>query len=274
MRIRAAGWSDRGAVRRANEDCYCLGRRVTQDACTSLALDAGDAQFATFGLLAAVADGLGGYAGGALASRVLLEALRDEFYAAPHAGASSAELAESMAQHLRAAWLTLAGVLRAAPDLQEAGTTVAGIALLPPRALVVFHAGDSRVLRASGGYLRQLTVDHTPVGADLASGRMSEADAAATGTSHQLLRAIGLDDAQPPEVQADYTGEPGDLFFIGTDGWHGVGHGIPREELRELARQGGDPEALVRTMIGRAVAGDGTDNATVVVVQLDEAEAA
>ena len=77
---------------------------------------------------------------------------------------------------MEAAQARVAEVLQRA-NLKEAGTTLAGLALFEPNDLIVFHVGDSRVLRISGGYARALTVDHTPVGNDVASGRMTEGQA-------------------------------------------------------------------------------------------------
>jgi serine/threonine protein phosphatase PrpC len=159
MRITAAGLSHRGTVRPSNEDHYCLGAFVEQEAFTSLTLDTSSTTFAQYGLLAAVADGMGGYAGGSLASRVALETLSAGFYGERRSGCTAEQLAASLQRYLEQTRQVLAHVLQRSPEYAQAGTTLAGIALMPPDIMAVFHAGDSRVLRAAAGYLRPLTVD-------------------------------------------------------------------------------------------------------------------
>jgi protein phosphatase len=259
MRIEIAGCSETGTVRARNEDALLLGHEGV--------LETASTAFRTFGLLVAVADGMGGYAGGEIASTTALEALRTCFYGEPRDANPAAQLAGYLARVQE----VVAARLRQEPGLEEAGTTIAGIALLPPDVLLVFHAGDSRVLRASGGFVRQLTVDHTPLGDDLASGRLSEAEAAATGMANRLTRALGLTGDARVELDTSWTWAAGDTFLLGTDGWHGVGHGLTREALRDLVREGGDAAHLARASVARAVAADGSDNATAAVVRiLDE----
>jgi len=272
MRIEAAGYSDRGVVRRENDDYFLLGRRFAQSECLTLDLALQDDEFRQYGLIAAVADGMGGYAGGEIASRTVLETLRDMYYCETRANVTARELTAMLERYLADTQQRLAETLTANPALHDAGTTLAGIALLPPDALVVFHIGDSRVLRAASGYVRALTVDHSLVGADLASGRLTEAQAAATGVTNQLTRALGLTGDNTVEVSTDHTWAPGDTFLLGTDGWHGVGRGVTRDTIRELVRTGLSPEPLVRAMLGRALAVDGKDNVTSVVVRVVDDE--
>jgi len=270
MHLRAVGYSDRGPVRPANEDHYGIGPFVEQAAFTVLALDVASVTFREYGLLVAVADGLGGYAGGEVASRVALETLSALFYGERRAGISTEQFTEQLRHYLEQTQRALEAVLRRSPEYLDAGTTLAGIALLPPETLVIFHAGDSRVLRAAAGYVRPLTVDHTVAGADLASGRMSEAEAAAIPQAGLLTRALGLHGDTRVEIDATQTWAPGTLFLLGSDGWHGTGRGISRQAIQAAVREGLPVEVLVRRLIGEAIAADGHDNATLVVVAIEE----
>lgn len=268
MRIAAAGFSDRGRVRADNDDHYVVGPFVEQGTLLALACDSESRAFRRYGLLVAVADGMGGYAGGGEASRLALETLTAQFHGDSREGCTPAELADALARYLAETQRALAGWLARHPHYAEAGTTLAGVALMPPDALVVFHIGDSRVLRAAAGFVRPLTVDHTPVGADLATGRLTAEQAAALPAAHQLTRSLGAYGDAHVEVSAEHTWAPGTHIIIGTDGWHGVGTGLPREAVQAIIRQGGDAEVLARTLVERAVEADGSDNATVVVVEV------
>lgn len=270
MRIHVAGASDIGQVRATNDDHYCIGPFVEQSPLTSLSFDADSALYRQYGLLAAVADGMGGYTGGGFASRVTLETLSALFYSERHDGASPEEFCACLQRYLEQTQHAVSGALQRTSEYREAGTTLAGIALLPPDISIVFHVGDSRVLRAAAGYVQPLTVDHTPVGEDVASGRLTEDEAAAIPTAQQLTRSLGIQGDAEIAWKVIHSATAGHHFLLGTDGWHGLGRGLSRQEIQTLVRHGGTAEMLARTMIQQAIASGSDDNATVVVVHCTE----
>lgn len=269
MLIRAAGHSDTGRVRESNQDHFCLGAQVAQGG-LALELDTTAEEFTQHGLLLAVADGMGGYTGGEIASHAALAALAEAYYASPLAEGVSG-LAGHVQQSCAHAMELLTARLRGDPALAQAGTTLAGIALAMPDLLCVFHAGDSRVLRFAGGasgFLRQLTADHTPIGQAVFAGELSEADAAAHPLNGQLTRSLGLVGNSELQLDCSHTWAMGDVFVLCTDGFHGTGRGLARAELQDALRQSGTPETLVPALVGRAVERDGADNATVVIARV------
>jgi len=216
-----------------------------------------------------VADGMGGYAGGALASRVALEELSAAYYGEERDGCGAEELAGCLERYLARAQQALAGVLEQTPEHGQAGTTVAGVALMPPDVLAVFHAGDSRVLRAAAGYVRPLTVDHTPFGADLASGRISEEEIRGLPEVSRLTRSLGAGGDTRADISVEQTWAPGISLLIGTDGWHGVAGGLTRQAVQEIVRRGEPVEEQLHALLNAAVATDGRDNATLVIVRIE-----
>jgi serine/threonine protein phosphatase PrpC len=86
--------------------------------------------------------------------------------------------------------------------------------------------------------------------------------------SHALTCSFGMKGDHRATVNADHTWAPGDAFLLCTDGFHGLGRGLPRATLRDAVRTGGDPEPLVRTLVRDAVTHDGRDNATLVYVAI------
>lgn len=270
MRIRVSACSSRGPVRPDNQDHYCVGPFVENGPSTGLLLDASSAFFAHQGLLVAVADGMGGYEGGALASQVLLEALSAHFYATPLPGPEA--LGQRLASSLEAARRTLAHALGRDAALADGGTTLAGAVLAAPDCLVIFHAGDSRVLRFSAGFLRSLTVDHTPVGPDVASGRLTEEQAAQVPGGDRLLRSLGARPGGEVEVGEPMTWESGDVLLLTSDGLHGLGRGLGRRALQERLREGGDLDRTVQDLLALAAEADGSDNATAVLVRIEHEE--
>lgn len=273
MLIRAAGHSATGRVRETNQDHFCLGAQVAQGTLV-LELDTAAQDFTQHGLLLAVADGMGGYLGGEIASQTALQALARAYYATPlPAGISG--LAEYLQQCFTDALAQLAARLRDDPALAQAGTTLAGIALAAPDRLCVFHAGDSRVLRFAGGasgYMRQLTADHTPIGQAVFSGELGEAEAAAHPLNGQLTRSLGLVGHTELQLDCSHTWAAGDVFVLCTDGFHGTGRGLARAMLQDALRHSDAPETLAPELVGRAVETDGADNATVVIARVAAAE--
>lgn len=269
MRIDIAGCSDRGTVRETNDDHYCIGPFVEQQGCLSLSFDDASTTFTQYGLLIAVADGMGGYAGGAIASRVALETLSALYYSERRMGCNQEAFITMLQGYLQQTQQTLLQFLSRTPEYHDAGTTLAGVAMCPPDILIIFHAGDSRVLRAAAGYVRPLTVDHTPLGPDIASGRISEADASERSEGLRLTRALGQGGDARVEYTTNLTWTSGNTFLIGTDGWHGVGRGLSREAIQAAMRTGKPPADLVQTQVADAIAVDGADNATLVAVSIN-----
>jgi protein phosphatase len=162
----------------------------------------------------------------------------------------------------------LATKLKADPALIEAGTTLAGIVLLPEGRLSVFHAGDSRVLLCAGGYVRQLTADHTPVGLRVFNGELSEEDARDHPEARRLTRALGLIGDSEAELQCGLEWAPGDAFIICSDGLNSLDGGLSRQRLQEVMRQQLPLEERARQMVDEAAQADQADNATLVLVEV------
>jgi len=129
--VDAASRTDAGLVREANEDSVLETPR-----------------------LLAVADGMGGHRGGAVASRLAAETLR--------AVAEVDDPATALPGAVRCANAAVHSLAGTAPDLAGMGTTVTAVAL-GDNELTVAHVGDSRLYRLRGGELERLTRDHTPV---------------------------------------------------------------------------------------------------------------
>lgn len=268
MKIHVAGLSHPGNVRTTNEDHFCIGPAVSQKTSLYLDLDTATPDFPKKGLLVAVADGMGGYAGGELASRVFLETFTKAFYAKPLPKLNRLDAGDFVRVCLKTACDAVVSRLSKKRELEEGGTTVAGMALFAPDIAVIFHIGDSRVLRVSGRFLRPLTVDHTLVGAEVHAGEISEAEAMIDPEMRALTRSIGLLGTNDPEVNPEHFWVPGDRFIICTDGLHGVGRSLSANDLREAAQFEQDPAGLVSRLVETALDRGGHDNITGIVLQV------
>jgi len=268
MKIHVAGLSHPGNVRETNEDHFSIGQAVSQKTSLYQDVDTTKSEFLSKGLLVAVADGMGGYAGGELSSRVLLETLTKTFYAKPLSKWNRLDAGDYVQYCLKVACDAVVSRLQKKRELEEGGTTVAGMALFAPDIAIVFHIGDSRVLRVSGRFLRPLTIDHTLAGADVAAGEMSEAEAMIDPDLRALTRSVGLYGTNDPEVNVEHFWAPGDRFIICTDGLHGVGRSLSANDLREASQMEQDPGLLITRLVDDALARGGQDNITGIVLQV------
>lgn len=234
--------SDVGRVRTGNEDSYYAGNVVI-----------------------AVADGMGGHAGGEIASsRALgpIERLEGKTY--PSAEAASSALAEAIAEANR----LVLDHGEANPELSGMGTTLTA-AMVREGRLHVAHVGDSRAYLLRNGELTQLTSDHTLVEQMVRDGQISRDEAAVHPHRSVLTRAIGVERAIEVDTLAPLPLQPGDQILLCSDGLTGP---LGEDELARLLSEHDDGDAAVQALIDAANAAGGPDNITVVLLQVDDAD--
>jgi protein phosphatase len=216
--------------------------------------------------LFAVADGVGGSAGGRVASALAVASIVE--YLGEVVGAYNgygADQAKDFPQHLRTA------VERAHEHLVETfrlhtrggpATTFTLAMIVWPTAYIV-HVGDSRVYHLRDGALRRLTRDQT-VGEVLVSQHgMPREQAEQAGLYNVLASAIGARDMTPA---VDFVPlERGDVLLLCTDG---LTKHVSDARIREVMNSAPNAEAGCRSLIDLALAGGGSDNVTCVVARV------
>jgi protein phosphatase len=258
--FRIVGRTETGPVRKANEDHILVGRFVKNRGQMAISLDADDEFILAHGLLLAVADGVGGQAGGAQASRLALSVLNREFYVPVNDTTSSHEALERI--QIAASVANQAILIRSAeePMLRSMAATLTGICLTQ-EGYLVFNAGDSRVYRLRGGYLKQLTEDDTVTAHAVRAGAMTRKEAHESPIRHTLTNALGsmdftLEIKEGPELW------PGDRILVCSDGLHDL---ISHEELEEILA-GMDLDKTLDLLFQAAVDGGGHDNISAVIL--------
>ena len=218
-----------GRVRAANEDDYLL---LAPEA------DGGPA------LLCAVADGLGGNAGGAEASRSALRGFAAAALAAP-----AGTLRQAVESGFRGASLRVKEQAALVPGLADMGTTLVAVAFAHGRA-VVGHVGDSRAYLLRNGVWTKLTEDH-----------------AAPGDRNQLTRCLGggSPDEQPDVQEVEL--RAGDRLLLCSDGIWGY---VEDARIRDAVATR-DPRAAAERLVASSIEAGGADNATAVVVEVRDA---
>lgn len=223
--------------------------------------------------LFAVADGMGGHAGGEVASRLVVEEL---------ARCSAGDLTPGSAREAVAAALVAAQArLRAWAEQQPAdsggwyaGTTVvAAVLCRDPGAAadssggrwLVANVGDSRAYAVGTGGVRLVTTDHSVVQELVDAGQLTPEQAAVHPERHVITRALSsLDVPEPDFFEVDVTGEP--RLLLCSDGVSG----LVAEPLmtRLLGDPASTPQQVADALVAAALDAGGTDNATALVVDV------
>jgi protein phosphatase len=231
--LRIASASDRGHVRRVNED------RVL-------------ARAGVFG----VADGMGGPGGGDIAAEAAVTA----FEVSLAAGAT-------IEQALAAAHNAVLASSRRAGGVTGMGTTLTAGAIgwvgRDPVA-VIAHAGDSRVyLSRRGREARALTRDQRWVQDLVDEGVIDQESARTHPRRNEITSALGVEPLAPQFATLPL--RSGDRLLFCTDGVHGE---VPDRVMSEVLTSAGSPSMIVDEVMGAALDGRGPDNASVVCVEV------
>ncbi|WP_297081583.1 PP2C family serine/threonine-protein phosphatase [uncultured Demequina sp.] len=217
--------------------------------------------------LLVVADGMGGAAGGDIASSIAvgrLAALDGESH-------GSDEALDELKEAIADAHAEIVGRAQNDPELSGLGTTVTAL-LRAGSTLSMAHIGDSRAYLLRDGELDQVTTDHSFVQHLVDTGRISAADAEHHPKRSMLLRVLGDVDADVPvDISVRETRE-GDRWMLCSDGLSGV---VSRDTLHKTLQEVEDPADCADALVSLALAAGAPDNVTCVVadvVDIDSVE--
>ena len=255
--------SDIGTQRRNNEDYYLIAD-LARTAATIHGNDAFGAVLAAQPVLV-VADGMGGAAGGEVASGMAATVIWSQLAQASHARRlrSSIRIRRSLLDAVRVANDRIRACAAKSAELVGMGTT-ATVAVLLDSELYVAHVGDSRAYLVRNRRAQQLTTDHSVLQHLIDSGATG-AMAAAAEQRHALLRALGPE----ADVRVDVSCTPvehGDIVVLCSDG---VWSAVADEELAAIVSDAQDPRAACSRLLALANDRGGRDNATVLLARLE-----
>lgn len=245
MRLTYSDRTDPGLVRANN-----------QDACAFDPLD-----FPDGGALLVVADGMGGYNGGEVASHLAVETVRGLVLSGFARWNGSEELARGLLDAIHEANQAILDAQVERPDLASMGTTLTAV-IVHAEHLYVGHVGDSKAFLVGADRAVQITSDHNVPGELLQIGRLTAEQAAVHPQRNVLTRALGVREELLVE-ELELTWKPGDMLLLCTDGLSNL---VGLTELQSLARQLA-PEALADRLIDLANSRGGHDNITVLAVR-------
>lgn len=255
-----AGWlSHTGRVRKQNEDAIGVAGLPGQH-----------------GVFVVISDGMGGHAGGEIASRLVCDRLLRSVEALS-LGQSPRERYETLCSAIREADRAVRTAAADQLHLSGMGATVLAAAVTP-RGVVHAHVGDSRLYVFRGGRRLYRTQDQTVVEVLRQLGQLLEVDMGAHPQRNQLLACLGGSAAQSrcevappwiddvPQQEAALALEPDDTLIFCSDGLSGqVSEGTLAQILS--ARECSAPQMAAR-LVEAALAAGGADNITVGVVRV------
>ena len=220
------------------------------------------------GVLIAVADGMGGHAGGEVASKVAITTLAQTL---PFLNNDEMD-PESLEDFLLSALLDVDNEIaetQAENDrLAGMGTTLTAIALYRNQAYVL-HAGDSRAYRLRGTELTQLTKDHSVVQELIDSGAISESEAA-SHPQRSVLTNVFMGQGNITPLLISYEAKPGDKFLLCSDGLNNV---VSNSEIQEALKNSNQSEIL-GDLITLTYERGAPDNVTIVVAEIGDGDTA
>ena len=240
--LRYAARSDVGLVRTKNEDSGYAGPH-----------------------LLVVADGMGGHAGGDVASSLAVGTLAD----LDDEALGSTEAQTRLADRLRQTNAALQDRVREQPDLAGMGTTVTALLRAGSR-IVLAHIGDSRAYLLRGGHLVKVTTDHTYVQSLVEAGRITEDEAENHPQRNVVMRVLTGEHGDEPDLSVR-EGRAGDRWLLCSDGLSGF---VSHDTLHDTLAAGDDPGTTADNLVRLAMRSGAPDNVTVIVgdiVDLDSA---
>jgi protein phosphatase len=257
-----------GKVRTNNEDHFLILRlgRVLDALLSNLPQAETPTRFEEYGYVLAVADGMGGQAGGEIASRVALrsniEFLLGEVKWNLRVGEHEArDIIRNMNQFVRSVDITLTEQARFDKSLSGMGTTLTAAYTVGPELFGV-HVGDSRLYLYRGGTLTQLTRDHTVAQSLADAGEIAPEQVATHRQRHVLTSAIGGNAGQ---VQTDVLRaqlQDDDRLLLCTDG---LSDRVSDARMAQVLRDIPDSQPACDKLLEAALDEGGRDNITVIV---------
>lgn len=241
--------SDRGNRKDKNEDYFAFHVPDDESALQK-------------GILLILADGMGGRAGGEIASKVTVETIMDEFYSS-----ESSSISESLNTALLKANDEIISRGDADRSIQGMASTAVA-AVIKKDKLYCASVGDSRIYLIKKNEIIRLTEDHSIVAGLVRAGYITEEEAPSYPGGNVITRAIGL----KPDLKVDVSEKglkikPGQYVMLCCDGLH---KDIPDEDILTVFNDLKEPQVICEELVKKALEKGGDDNITVLIARIDK----
>lgn len=203
-----------------------------------------------------VADGMGGYRGGEVASRL---AVRSALDVLKQRSRLTPELADQVVNRIQS---QLRQEIRKNPDLSDMGTTMI-CCLSDENNMSCMHIGDSRAYHFKDGYLTQLTEDHTLVNILYKNGVIRKDELKSHPQRNVLMKSITASEAVEADTFQFELGQ-GEFLLLCSDG---LTEQMTRQQLEEFFKHDDEPSVIGEKLVDEALRLGGRDNIAVVVIR-------
>lgn len=240
--MRIVAKTDKGNVRDSNQDAYAAG------------------EFSNEVVWSVVCDGMGGAAGGNIASALAVKVISDKINASYRENMRDSSIKNMLDSALTAANIEVYDFAEAQPDLKGMGTTVV-CAVVRDNQAYIAHAGDSRAYIINNGSIKQITTDHSMVQDLLSKGKITFEEAEHHPNKNIITRAVGVD----KNIDIDFEQidlEDDDILLLCTDG---LSNYVTNSEILEIMSDG-KHYAFADRLVQKANSNGGGDNITVVII--------
>ncbi len=250
VELEFASKTDTGMVRSHNEDAIAISPQCS---------------------FAILADGMGGYNAGEVASSIATSVLKESLEAQLSGRSWNSRFGRTRRLHQIVAESiahTNASIIEAArlePSYTGMGTTLV-TALFHHDKVTIAHIGDSRIYRVRGNEIQQLTRDHSLLQEQIDAGLLTEQDAQFSQHRNLITRAMGVDDTVEVDIQ-DHTTRQNDIYVLCSDGLSDM---LGADEIVDtLARNRLELHASCNLLVEKANANGGKDNISVVLIRVN-----
>ncbi|MES2940124.1 MAG: Stp1/IreP family PP2C-type Ser/Thr phosphatase [Pseudomonadota bacterium] len=215
--------------------------------------------------LGILADGMGGYNAGEIASGMATTFIKSElgrWLAQAGRSANAREVRRAMEICVDNANRSIFNAANSNPQYSGMGTTLV-LGVFNDGRLMLGHIGDSRCYRLRAGELVQITKDHSLLQEQMDAGLITPEQAATSSNKNLVTRALGVEDAVLLEVN-EHRVDPGDLFLMCSDGLSDM---VEDDAIGRILSADGPLEQKVAQLIDAANANGGRDNISVLLAQ-------
>lgn len=241
--IKAYAKSDKGKVREINEDAFYISNSLDEVQ------------------LYMLADGMGGYNGGEIASNLaILSAknyIENNFKEIEKDKESIIQLIGSSIEYAN---MVVYEKSKEQKELSSMGTTL-DICLIYNNRVFIGHVGDSRVYRIRKEFMRKLTQDHSYVQKLVKDGTITQEETAHHPQKNMLMKALGCNAFVEPDVMVKGFLKD-DILIMNSDGLTNL---VPQEEMFKAAKK--NIEQATKDLVQMANDNGGYDNITVIVIK-------
>jgi protein phosphatase len=239
--MRGFGITDKGAVRRENQDCFRME-----------IMEGGDSA------VLVLCDGMGGAQAGSVASQMAEEAFMTHALSCFMQPGGPGDLEEVITDATNYANIKVYDRSFADFGCMGMGTTLVGV-LVRGQETVVANVGDSRAYLLSGGEAARLTRDHSLVEDLVQQGKLSQEAARRHPRRNVITRALGVEQTVKCDVFRTVL-KPGDVLMLCSDGLTNL---VQESELVSALAENPEPESFCRFLLKLTLERGAPDNVTV-----------